>query len=323
MKSLASIVLIVAVLVGVQRSAEGQQVKIPRVGLLFQGTPREGSSNFLQTFLRRLEELGYIQGKNVSIEIRYARRKRDRLPQLAAELVRLKASVIVAAGPRVTRSVMKATKRIPIVMAGGGNPVKRGFVDSLNRPGGNMTGVSSYVKGLNFKRMELLKETAPRISRVTILKAGTSKTRATHHQKAGKRLGWKVQIVTIRRSEGIEETFAKVIGSHPDALVTVRGKLSIRYAKEIADFAAKKRLPSMHMSKHFVNVGGLMSYGFDYPAIWRRAAVYVDKILKGANPATLPVEPPQLELIINLKTAQKIGVKIPPEILLEANHVIK
>jgi putative ABC transport system substrate-binding protein len=272
MKSLVSLVLIVAVLVGVGRSAEGQQpTKIPRIGLLFITSP--SNTKRRDTFLRRFEELGYIQGKNVVIEIRYAREKRDLLPQLAAELVRLKVSVIVASSPRVTRSVMKATKTIPIVMDGGGNPVRRGFVDSLNRPGGNVTGVSSYVKGLHFKRMDLLKETVPRISRVTILKAGTSKTRATDHQNAGKSLGLNVQIVTIRRSEGIEGAFAKVIASHPDALVTVRGKLSIRYAEEIADFAVKKRLPSMYMSKPFVNVGGLMSYGVDYPAIWRRAAV--------------------------------------------------
>ena len=323
MRSLLSLVLIVTVLVGAGQSAEGQQVKIPRVGLLFQGPPREGSSNSLQTFLRSLEELGYIQGKNVLIEIRYTRRKREHLLKLAAELVRLKVSVIVAAGPRVTGYVLKATKTIPIVMGGGGNPVKRGFVDSLMRPGGNVTGVATYVKGLISKRMELLKETFPQISRVTILKAGSNKTRAKEHRDALKSLGVNVQIVPIRRSEKIGETFAKVIASRPDALVTIRGGLSIRYRKEIADFAIKKRLPSMYMEKRFVSAGGLMTYGVDYQSVWRRAAVYVDKILKGANPATLPVEPPQLVLIINLKTAKKIGVTIPPEILLEANEVIK
>jgi putative ABC transport system substrate-binding protein len=325
MRSLLSLILIIAVLLGIERSAEGQQpTKIPRIGLLFIGRPLPNHSRlFRQPFLERFEELGYEQGKNVVIEIRYAHGKPNPLPQLAAELVRLKVSVIVAQGPRVTGYAMKATKTIPIVMAAGGDPISRGFVDSLNRPGGNVTGMAGDVKGLNGKRMELYKEAFPWISRVTILEAGSDRNRAIKHRDALKSLGVNVQIVPIRRSDGIEGTFAKVIASRPDALVTIRGLLSIRNAKKIADFAVKKRLPSMHQSKRFVEVGGLMSYGFDRSAIWGRAAVYVDKILKGADPATLPVEPPRLEFVINLKTAQKIGVTIPPEILLEANEVIK
>ncbi len=325
MKSLITLVLVVAVLLGIERPAAGQQpANVPRIGMLFIGSPSsKGTRLFREIFLERFKELGYVKGKNVVVESRYARRKLDLLTQFAAELVGLKVSVIVAQGPRVTGYAMKATKTIPIVMAAGGNPVSRGFVDSLNRPGGNATGLSSYVKGLNGKRMELYKEAFPLISRVTILKAGSDKYRAGEHRDALRSLGVSVQIVPIRRSEEIEETFAKVIGSRPDALVTIRGNLSLRYAKEIADFAVKKRLPSMYESKRFVDVGGLMSYGLDRSAIWRRAAVYVDKILKGANPATLPVELPQLELVINLKTARKIGATIPPEILLEANQVIK
>ena len=291
---------------------------------MFIGPPSHNRSIvFRQAFLGRFEELGYVQGKNVLIEIRFARRKPEVLQQLASELVGLKVSVIVAQGPRVTGYAMKATKTIPIVMAAGGNPVKRGFVDSRNRPGGNVTGVASYIKGLKVKQMELFKEAFPWISRVTILKAGTSRYKEIEYRDALKSLGVNVQIVPIRRSDGIGETFAKVIASRPDALVTIRGNLSLRYAKEIADFAVKKRLPSMYEAKRFVDVGGLMSYGVDRSAVWGRAAVYVDKILKGANPATLPVEPAPLKLVINLKTAQKIGATIPPEILLEANQVIK
>ena len=326
MRSLLSLVLIIAVLLGAAQSAQGQQPpKIPRVGLLFIGPPAANRSIvFRQAFLGRFEELGYVHGKNVVLEFRYARRNPKALPQLAAELIGLKVSVIVAQGPRVTAYALKATKTIPIVMAAGGNPVKRGFVNSLNRPGGNVTGVASYVKGLNGKRMELYKEAFPWITRVTIFDAGSARYRAKELRDALKSLVVKdVQIVPIRRSEGIEETFAKVMAWRPDALVTVRGNLSLRYAKEIADFAVKKRLPSMYESKRFVDVGGLMSYSVDRSAIWRRAAVYSDKILKGAKPATLPVEPPQLKFVINLKTVQKLGVTIPPEILLEANDVIK
>ncbi len=325
MKSLITLVLVVAVLIGIERPAAGQQpANVPRIGMLFIGSPSsKGTRVFREIFLERFKELGYVKGKNVVVESRYAGRKPDLLTQFAAELVGLKVSVIVAQGPRVTGYAMKATKTIPIVMAAGGNPVSRGFVDSLNRPGGNVTGLASYVKGLTGKRMELYKEAFPWISRVTILKAGSDRYRAKEYRDALKSLGVNVQVVAIRRSEGIGETFAKVIASRPDALVTIRGNLSLRYAKEIADFAVKKRLPSMYESKRFVDVGGLMSYSVDRSAIWRRAAVYSDKILKGAKPATLPVEPPQLKFVINLKTVQKLGVTIPPEILLEANDVIK
>jgi len=326
MRTSIPLLVVVVLLALAEGTARAQDLsKVPRIGIVATGSAKHYRSQASDhAFLRGLEELGYIEGKNVVIEKRYAGGTRDLLPQLAAELVRLKVSVIVAYGPIATRSAMKATKKIPIVMVGGGKPVTRGLVDSLVRPGGNVTGLASYVKGLNGKQMELLKESFPRISRVTLLNGGARKRRIKKHQTAGKGLGLDVQIVTIHRSEGIEGAFAEVMATRPDALFAVRSKLIIRYAKEIADLAVKNRLPSMYQSKRFVNAGGLMSYGPDYASIYRRAADYVDKILKGANPATLPVEPPpKLEFIINLKTARKIGVTIPPGVLMRADEVIK
>ena len=305
--------------------ARGQQPpEVPRIGLLVSGSPTPGHLRNRAALLSGLRELGYIEGKNIFIEYRYANGKRNLLPELAAELVRLKVAVIVPSGPTAIRHAMKATKTIPIVMPNGGSkPVKAGFVKSLGRPGGNATGVAREIEGVKAKRMELLKEALPSVSRVAVLNVRRRKGFLEEYKQVARVLGVDVESVEFSSNEEFEEALARIATMQPDALIIVRTTITLRHASKIARFALKNRIPSMNDNRYFVEVGGLMSYGADYLAMWRRAAVYVDKILKGANPATLPVERSQLEIVINLKTARKLGVTIPPEILLEANEIIK
>ena len=322
MRSLLSLALIVTVLALDKGLAQGQQpAKIPRIGILAAGS--SSSPTRRQAFLRGLEGLGYVKGKNILVEYRYANGRRKHLPKLAADLVRLNVSVIVTSGPTTIKPAMQATQTIPIVMVGGGNVVGRGFVNSTARPGGNVTGISSYMKGLNQRRLELFKETLPSISRVALINPRKRKGTRRRYEETAKRLGINLQVFQTFSLEELDRAFAKIATFRPNALITVRAHLTLRFTKDIVEFAATHRIPSMYHSASFVRAGGLISYGVNYHRMWRRAAVFVDKILKGANPATLPVEPSQLELVINLKTARKIGVKIAPEILLEANEVIK
>lgn len=298
--------------------------KIPRIGLLVSGArSNPGHQKNLRAFLQGLEDLGYVEGKNIIVEYQYANRKRSAVPELAAQLVRLRVDVIVPSGPTAVGPAMKATTTIPIVMPNGGDPVGQGFVESLSRPGGIVTGMAGVAKGIRDKRMALLKETFPRASRVVVLVPDpTQRThRAEQYIDAGKKLGVEVEPVGVSKRDEFQKAFSTIIAKHPDALFVIRNTLTLNYAEQIAEFAIGQRLPSMNEQGHFAVAGGLMAYSEDLPGNWRRAAVFVDKILKGANPATLPVEPPPLKLIINLKTAEKIGVTIPPEILLEANEV--
>ena len=283
-------------------------------------TPTHASS-----LLQGLEELGYVDGKNIIIEYRYANRDRKVLPELASELVRLGVDVIVPSGPTAVGPSIKATQTIPIVMPNGGDPVGQGFVKSFSEPGGNVTGMAGVAKGIRRKRLELLKEVFTRLSRVTVLVPDpTQRThRIEQYIEAGKRLDVEIEPVGVSKREEFAQALSLITAKQPDALIVIRNTLTLNYAEQIADFAIRQRLPSMNEQGHFAVAGGLMSYSEDLPGNWRRAAVFVDKILKGANPAILPVEPPQLELIVNLNTAEKIGVKIPPEILLEATEVIK
>jgi putative ABC transport system substrate-binding protein len=300
--------------------------KIARIGLLSSGTATTpGHHGTRQAFLQGLEELGYVDGKNVIIEYRYANRDRKVLPKFAAELVRLGVDVIVPSGPTAVGPAIKATETIPIVMPNGGDPVGQGFVKSFSQPGGNVTGMAGVAKGIMRKRLELLKEVFPRVSRVVVLVPDpTQRThRIEQYIEAGKKLGVEIEPVGVSKREEFEKAFAIVAAKRPDALIVIRNTLTLNYAEQIAEFALRQRLPSMNEQGHFAVAGGLMSYSEDLPGNWRRTAVFVDKILKGSNPATLPVEPPQLELVINLKTAERIGVTIPPEILLEASEVIK
>jgi putative ABC transport system substrate-binding protein len=277
-----------------------------------------------------LRELGYIEGQNIAIEYRYADGKNDRLPGLATELVRLKVDIIVVAAGDVTiRAAKNATKTIPIVMAGtGSDPVRAGFVESLARPGGNVTGLTRLTREIGGKRLELLKEAVPKVSHVAVLYDPASP--GLHEVKEllpadARALRLTIQPWEIRAVDDSEKVFAALNKQRPDGLYALIGGGIMRpNQKRIAGFALKSRLPSVASSEEFVDAGGLMSYGADDADSYRRVAIYVDKILKGAKPGDLPVEQPtKFELVINLKTAKQIGVTIPQSMLYRADKVIK
>jgi ABC-type uncharacterized transport system substrate-binding protein len=326
MKTIYSLFLVIFVLTLGERQATAQITpKIPRIGVLvpWPNSSEDDEKRDREAFMLGLKAHGYVDEKNIHIEWRYADGKADRLHNFAEELVRLNPSAIVASGTTAISIALKVTKTVPIVMVSGGNPVGRGFVKSLSMPGGNITGLSSSVARDAGKRLDLLKETFPGVTRVAILNADRAKRRAQSYEKDVSALGLLMENVQVSDPQELNTAFARIVSMRPAALVTVRNLFTIRQAKQIIEFALQNRFPAIYEAREFVTSGGLMSYGIDYTASWRRAAVYLQKILKGANPATLPVEPPQLELVINLKTAEKIGVKIPPEILLDANEVIK
>jgi putative tryptophan/tyrosine transport system substrate-binding protein len=278
-----------------------------------------------------LADRGYIEGQNIAFEYRYAEGKRDRFPELAAELVRLKVDVIVAAGGEpLIRSAMNATKTIPIVMTGSGpDPVEAGLIENLARPGGNVTGLTYLSTELGGKRLELLKEAIAKITRVAVLydpaTPGTAREVKEDLPVAARALGLTVRSWDVRDAVGLEKVFAALTKERPDGLyVPLTGALMRANGNRIAEFSLKSRLPSLYGDKEGVNAGGLMYYGADLADIYRRVATYADKILKGAKPADLPVEQPtKFELVINLKTAKQIGVTIPPSVLARADKVIK
>jgi putative ABC transport system substrate-binding protein len=320
-----------ALLVALGLSAEGQQAKkVTRIGYLSIGDPATEStrSEAIQLALR---ELGYIEGQNIAIEYRYGEGKQDRLPELAAELVRLKVDIIVVAGGRpVIRPAMNATKTIPIVMMGQGlDPVKEGFVESLARPGGNVTGFTNLNRELGGKRLELLKEAVPKVARVAVV-YDPSIPGTTHEVKedlpvAARALGLTIRSWEVRDADGFQKVFAGLSKERPDGLyVPGGGRVITAYRKRIADFALKSRLPSIYNLREAADAGGLMSYGPDIAESYRRVAYYMDRILKGAKPADLPIErPTKFELVINLKTAKQIGLTIPQSVLFRADKVIK
>jgi ABC-type uncharacterized transport system substrate-binding protein len=278
-----------------------------------------------------LREFGYIQGQNIAIEYRYAKGKRDREPELAAELVRLKVDIIVVASGDVTiRAAKNATKTIPIVMVGlGSDPVRAGHVESLARPGGNVTGLTSLSRELGGKRLELLKEAVPKLSRVAVL-YDPANPPSLHEVKEllpadARALKLTIQPWEIRAVDDFEKVFAALNKQRPDGLyAVVAGGIMRPYQKRIIDFALKSQLPAVYSSRESVDAGGLMSYGTDFADSYRLVADYVDKILKGARPADLPVEQPtKFEFVINLKTAKQIGLTIPPNVLARADRVIR
>jgi putative tryptophan/tyrosine transport system substrate-binding protein len=278
-----------------------------------------------------LRELGYVEGQDIATEYRYAEGKTDRFPELAAELVRLKVDIIVVAGGAgVIRAANNATKTIPIVMMGpGGDPVKEGFVESLARPGGIVTGFTNFSRELGGKRLELLKEAVPKLARVAVLYDPAIPATAREVKEdlpvAAHALGLTIQPWEIRAADGFEKVFAALSKQRPDGLyVPGGGQVITANRKRIAGVALKSRLPSMYNNRESVDAGGLMSYGADLAEGYRRVAYYVDRILKGAKPADLPVEQPtKFELVINLKTAKQIGLTIPPNVLVRADRVIK
>ena len=310
--------------------AEAQQPKkVPLLGYLLTGSA-DGVSARSEGIRLALRERGYIEGKNIGSEYRYAQRNLDRLPELAAELVRLKVDIIVVTGgdPDI-RAAKNATKTIPIVMAGqGSDPVEAGFIDSLARPGGNVTGLTNLSPELGGKRLELLKESVPKLARVAVLYDPALPSNVVQVKEilpvAARALGLTLQPWEVRAADGFEKVFAALSKQRPDGLYVGLGALLRANQKRIVGFALKSRLPSVYQSKESVDAGGLMSYGADLADSYRRVAIYVDKILKGANPADLPVEQPKkFEFIINLKTAKQIGLTIPPNVLARADKVIK
>jgi ABC-type uncharacterized transport system substrate-binding protein len=306
--------------------AEAQQrTKIPRIGWLTAGSL---NSPRIEAFRQGLRELGYVEGKNIVIEWRFGEEKEDRVPGLAAELVRLKVEVIVTAGSGATRPVKEATSTIPIVMAQDQDPVGNGFVASLARPGGNITGLSRLAPELSGKQVELLKEIVPKLSRLGVLKGSTQPARAQTIREielAAGALGVKLQYFDVLGPKDFETAFREARTGRADAaLWLVGGNVASAHRKKIAELAVKSRLPAIYEQRAFPEAGGLMSYGVSFMDFDRRAATYVDKILKGAKPADLPVEQPtKFELIINLKAAKQIGLTIPPNVLARADKVIR
>ena len=310
-------------------SADAQQLKkMPRIGYLSAYDVASESSR-VEGVRLALRELGYIEGQNIAIEYRYAELKRDRYPELAAELVRLKVDIIVVAGGFIPiQAVKNATKTIPIVMSGGGgDPVKLGLVESLARPGGNVTGITTLVADLGGKRLELLKESVPRLARVAVLydpAVPIARQVKNDLPVEARALGLTIQLWEIRVAEDLERVFAALNKKRPDGLYASASLAIAANGKRIADFALKRRLPSTYSDREAVNDGGLMYYGADLVDSYRRVASYVDKILKGAKPADLPIEQPtKFEFVVNLKTAKQIGLTIPPNVLASADRVIR
>ena len=329
-KAVVPTILVVVVWFALGVTAEAQQPKkVPRIGYLSSVDPASESTR-AEPFRLALRELGYIEGQNIAIEYRYSEGKQDRAPELAADLVRLKVDIIVvSAGIGWVRSVKNATKTIPIVMAGSGtDPVKAGIVESLARPGGNVTGVTNLNQELGGKRLELFKEAVPKVARVAALYEPANQGSLFEVKEilpvAARALGLTVRSWEVRAADGFEKVFAALSKQRPDGLYVGGGPLTYPNRKRIADLALKSRLPSMYVRREFVDAGGLMYYGADLPNSYRRVAYYVDRILKGAKAADLPVEQPtKFELVINLKTAKQIGLTIPPEVLARANKLIK
>ena len=324
MKAKILVYALPALILTIVQLAEAQQVKkIPRIGYL----ATSATSTRIEAFRQGLRELGYVEGKNIVVEYRYAEGKADRERELAAELVRLKVDVIVTGGSTATRAVKEATVTIPIVMTQDSDPVGNGFIASLAHPGGNITGQSNFAPELSGKRLELLKEVVPKLSRVAVFGNATVPGNAQmlkETELAAEVFGVKVQYVEMRISKEVETAFRAANKSRSDAiLLLVRGPVALPY-REIAELAVKSQLPTIYSGREYVEAGGLMSYGVSLDDLDRRAAVFVDKILKGAKPADLPVEQPtKFELLINLKTAKQIGLTIPPNVLARADKVIK
>jgi ABC-type uncharacterized transport system substrate-binding protein len=324
-----SVFTLSAMLFGLCGSVDAQQPgKIFRIGFL-DGRTASGMAGLLDAFRQELNKLGWIDGKNITIEYRFGEQKNERLPELAADLVRLKVDLIVVTAGRSALAAKGATTTIPIVMANAADPLGAGLVASLARPGGNVTGFSSLATELNTKRLEILKDAVPKLARVGLLRL------------PGDNLAWDVQLKELRAAavglklkleeidtspdpKGLESTFQTAKQKQVKAIMTTATREFFDERMRIVELAVKYRLPAIYPQKEYVDAGGLMSYGADYTDLYRRAAVYVDKILKGAKPADLPVQQAmKFEFVINLKAAKQIGLMIPVRVLERANQVIK
>jgi len=324
-----------ATLLAAPLAAEAQPGKMYRIGFLSPSSPSDPerlASPFgeggLAAFRQGLRDLGYAEGQNISIEPRWAEGRFERLPDLAAELVRLKVDVIVSVVTQATVAAKNATRTIPIVLVAAGDPVGSGLVPNLARPGGNVTGPSSMYADLAGKQLELLMKTAPKVSRVAVLwnpaNAVWQAQMLRQTENAARALGLQRQLLEVRGPDELEGAFAAMTRERANALLVQVDVIFALHAQRIADLAAKHRMPAMYGAREHVGAGGLMSYAPNVLDLFRRAATYVDKILKGAKPADLPVEQPsKFEFVINLKTAKALGLKIPQSLLLQADQVIE
>jgi putative tryptophan/tyrosine transport system substrate-binding protein len=329
MKKKIMVLSLGALLFALSFPAQAQQPgKVPRIGYVSESGDANNPGPTVEAFQRGLRDLGYIEGKNILVEYRYAEGKTERVPSLVTELLQLKVDVLVVISISAVRAAKQATKTIPTVMVTTVDPVATGLIDSLARPGGNVTGITLLTRDLNGKRLELLKELVPEISRVGFLlqtESTAQRIRFKEYEAAARALKIPLQSLEVRRQnpdfEGAFQTAAK---AHVSALITIRSALFVDYRKQIAGLAVKNRLPSMFERSDMVEAGGLVSYGANEAENFRRAATYVDKILKGTKPAILPVEQAmKFEFVINLKTAKQIGLTIPPNVLARADKVIR
>ena len=324
MRNILSILLIIAVMVVGGVASAQQTGKIARIGLLDNSTA-SGIAVLSEALRQELSKLGWIEGKNIAIEYRFAEGKNDRLPELAADLVRLRVDLIVVASNPSALAAKRATTTIPIVMTSAPDPVAAGLVASLARPGGNVTGLSSLSPDLNTKRLEILKDVVPKLARVGLLFGSAASSQLKELRDAAPALKLKLEeIETQADAKGLESAFQTAKQKQVGAIMTIVSRPFFSERKRIVELAAKHLLPAIHFQKEFVDEGGLMSYGANFDDLFRRAAVYVDKILKGAKPADLPVQQAtKFEFIINLKAAKQIGLTIPVRVLERANQVIK
>jgi len=299
---------------------------VRRIGLLSGFSPSTWAHSY-KAFGLGLRDLGWVEGKNISIEYRYAEGRHDRLPDLAADLVRLKVDVIVTTATSDALAAQKATKVIPIVMVAAGNPVAHGLVESLARPGGNVTGLSQMLQELSGKRLELLKEIVPRLSRVAVFwnpHSASATLNWEEHQRPAQQLGIQLHSLEVRSPNELEKAFEAVTRARAGAIAILPDPVISTNLGRIVEFAARSRLPSIYQSSEFADAGGLVTYGPDRADLFRRAATYVDKILKGMKPGDLPVDQPtKLELVVNLKTAKALGITIPQSVLFRADRAIE
>ena len=322
-----SSILVAAILLAVAAVAQAQQPKkVPRIGFLV-GESASLAAPRTEAFRQGLRELGYVEGKNIAIEYRYSEGKRHRIPELAAELVRLKVDVIVTGGASYTRAAQEATSTIPIVMTQDPDPVGNGFVASLARPGGNITGLSNFNRELSGKRLELLNEVVSKLSRVAVFGTSTFPGNGQNLKEtelAAGALRVRLQYIDVLGPKDLETAFRAATKARADAVIALGSNVLNSQRAQIIALAAKNRLPAIYSNPQFAEEGGLMIYGVSQNDLARRAATYVDKILKGRKPADLPVEQPiKFEFIINLKTAKRIGLTIPPNVLARADRVIR
>ncbi len=331
MKKAAALLKMVAVmLLALSGIAEAQPAtKIPQIGYL-EGGPQSRHAARIEAFRQGLRDLGYVEGKNIVIEWRFADAKLDRLPALAAELVHLNVELIVTGGSAPTRAAKEATPKIPIVMANDNDPVANGIIASLARPGGNITGLSNYAPELSGKRLEILTEVVPKLSRVAVLGLSSVSPGRTDDLviremvPAAKAFGLNLQLLDVLDSKDVETIFRAAGKAKAQAVLTVPNAVIVSQRAQIVELAAKNRLPGIYHNSQFAEVGGLMFYGVNVLDLDRRTASFVDRILKGAKPAELPVEQPKkFELVINLKAANQIDLTIPPSVLARADKVIK